>query len=495
MRYFRVLNIFLVAAVLSSWLGIASAQTVTRDTYYAAGYGGVSYYAADPTTVCSEVTAKAAAANSRVLVSFNATTPGSTSGFCQYTYQLANGSTSAFTSAGPWNKLTCGTTTPFFNSITKKCEGERVEPQTCVASSDLHSVSWAVGKTMDGVGGTVDYDPFTKGGIDGAGCKVEAVDITRCWNDVRKPFPREIICTYSVKRTGGKGTGGEPNPFADTATDADKKRQDVPPVSSPSGTCPKGTVAGGSDFSGNPVCVGTGTDPKNTPAAPPKSETEKTVTDAEGTKTTTKTEITKNADGSSTTVTTVTIVKADGTKDVSQDKQVSKTPTGTAGKDDSNKDDEKYDLCKQNPNLAICKNSSVSGKCGQISCMGDAIQCATLRAAAAMQCQQEKEITDLGQAPGLDLGKQIAAGTDPRQGEIDTWLKGNEVDMSKTQLDSSGFLGAGSCFAPMSFTAMGQQVSVSFDKVCENIQPLRYAVMACAFILVYLTVSRSVLQG
>jgi hypothetical protein len=173
----------------------------------------------------------------------------------------------------------------------------------------------------------------------------------------------------------------------------------------------------------------------------------------------------------------------------------SNTPTGEKGKDESAKDDEKYDLCKQNPMLNICRNSSVSGSCGEVSCQGDAIQCATLRAAAAMECRTKKQEEDFLKRPEIAAGQQILDGNDPMKGAIDAALKGETVDFGATSLDQSGFVGGGSCLAPKSFTAMGQTVSVSFDWMCTNIQPLRYFVMACAFILAYLIVSRAALES
>ena len=81
------------------------------------------------------------------------------------------------------------------------------------------------------------------------------------------------------------------------------------------------------------------------------------------------------------------------------------------------------------------------------------------------------------------------------QGAIDSALKGTEIDLSKPALDATGFVGAGACLAPITMTVIGRPVTASFDSVCQNIQPLRYAIMACAYILVYLLVSRSILQG
>lgn len=323
-----------------------------------------------------------------------------------------------------------------------------------------------------------------------SGCFVKGVEVKSCKSYGSNP---KVYCEWETVTTGARCTAADPqyeNPPNETPA-----RQDVPPFDSPQGPCPKGTVNGGISDTGLQRCIGTGSDPKNKPPAPPKIETEKTETSDDGTKTTTKTETITNSDGSKTTTTTVTITKPDGTKQVDQQKETSKTPTNAPGKDDSDKDDEKYDLCKQNPHLTICQNSSVAGKCGEISCSGDAIQCATLRAAAAMQCQQQKDLEDLAKAPGLGLGNAIAQGSDPMQGAIDNALKGTEIDLSKPSLDSTGFVGAGACLAPITMTVVGRPVTASFESVCQNIQPLRYAIMACAYILVYLLVSRSILQG
>ena len=125
--------------------------------------------------------------------------------------------------------------------------------------------------------------------------------------------------------------------------------------------------------------------------------------------------------------------------------------------------------------------------------MGDAIQCATLRAAAAMQCAQEKDAEAVKAMPVKALGEQILSGTDPMQGQFDDVVKGTEIDLGAASLDQSGFLGGGSCLPDRSFSVMGKSVTMSFSGICERIQPLRAAVMACAFIVAYLLVSRSVL--
>nr|GFD56653.1 hypothetical protein [Tanacetum cinerariifolium] len=91
--------------------------------------------------------------------------------------------------------------------------------------------------------------------------------------------------------------------------------------------------------------------------------------------------------------------------------------------------------------LAICKDSSVAGTCGEITCSGDAIQCATLRAAAALECRDKSDRDDLGKSPLVGSGDAILQGNDPMKGQIDAALKGDTVDMGGSSLDRNGFLG------------------------------------------------------
>lgn len=331
------------------------------------------------------------------------------------------------------------------------------------------------------------------------GCSVNMTDLKSCWGPTGTYADYEAgkaVCKFGYLTIGTQCTAGPGSPGTVPDPGSGPRMDQVPPQKPPPGTssCPKGTVQGGFDSAGIPICIGTGSDPKNAPPLPPKIESSKTEQQADGSTKTTKTETITNSDGSTTTNTTVTITRPDGTKESSGGTVTSKTPTGTAGKADTPEKDQ-YDLCKQNPNLTICRNSSVSGACGEISCTGDAIQCATLRAAAAMQCTQQADKEALAASSSKALGDQILAGNDPMKGEIDAALKGSEVDLSKTALDQSGFVGGGSCFPDKTFMVVGKPVTVSFARVCQDIQPLRAAVMACAFIIAYLIVGRSVIQG
>lgn len=330
-----------------------------------------------------------------------------------------------------------------------------------------------------------------------SGCVVTPIEMMVCRKEAAGSY-----CMWMVKRTGDKysgpdtpGTGGTDAPEVTADPPVKSPPIEAPPTDDPGkGPCPTGTVHAGMSQSGIPMCIGSGSTP---PAKPPqpKTETEKNETGADGSTTNTKTVITTNSDGSTTKTVTVTVTKADGTKETSGTASTSTTPSGVAGKTDRGPEDDKYDLCKTNPNLSICREGSVTGTCGQIQCVGDAIQCATLRAAAAMECRGKADEDALKASPQTALGNSILSGADPMKAQIDTAMKGTEVDLSKPGLDDTGFIGGGSCLPNKTMSVMGRSVTVEFAQLCTNIQPLRGVVMACAFILAYMIVSRSVLQG
>lgn len=493
----RNLAWFLLAFVLTVWAGVASAQ----DTYWVASFStGPGRLAGTGTAACEA--AYAAYSGNGGTEQYGGSRAGSSSTRWDCLGRRTSGSIYVVSTA---LFRTCPVDRPYVDLSKNDCVSVKPAqpdpdpepeppPQTCpYINGTKFTFHLTDGTGPKGAAFPTNPSPFPRSSDE---CYLTGPpEVKNCYAYPLDDKTDQFACTYEgisngqvVDKTQAPGRALSPE-------QADEKRKDVPPKEGNENGCPKGTVSGGISHSGVPICIGTGTDPKNKPPAPPKVETEKTETSDDGTKTTTKTETVTNSDGSKTTTTTVTVVKPDGTKQVDQQKDTSKTPSNAPGKDDSAKDDEKYDLCKQNPHLTICQNSSVAGKCGEISCSGDAIQCATLRAAAAMQCQQQKDLEDLSKAPGLGLGNAIAQGSDPMQGAIDNALKGTEIDLSKPSLDSSGFVGAGACLAPITMTVVGRPVTASFDSVCQNIQPLRYAIMACAYILVYLLVSRSILQG
>jgi hypothetical protein len=327
------------------------------------------------------------------------------------------------------------------------------------------------------------------------GCEVQTIKMLVC----RKDAADMTYCMWLVKRTGREATGTPDTGGSSTPENPQDPPTNSPPIKPPpappgASPCPQGTVQAGVSDDGVPICMGQGSNPNNPPAPPPKSEVTKDETLPDGSIKKTTTTTTTNRDGSTTTNTQTTITRPSGATETSTDRNTSTNSAGQPGRMDTPNEDSN-NLCKQNPNLSICRESSVSGTCGQITCVGDAIQCATLRAAAAMQCEQQTDKEALQASPSKALGDQVLSGNDPMKGDIAAALKGTEVDLSKTALDQGGFVGGGSCFPDKTFMVVGKTVTVSFARVCQDIQPLRAAIMACAFIIAYLIVGRSVVQG
>lgn len=328
------------------------------------------------------------------------------------------------------------------------------------------------------------------------GCVITPIELLVC----RKEPTGTTYCMWMVKRTGEVFTGTEApgtsgNDKPDTPSLPPVKS---PPVSAPpatgggSGSCPTGTVMAGTSADGVPICMGTGSAPKNEQPAPPKVESEKNETLPDGSTQNTKTVTTTNSDGSTTTNTTVTITKPDGTKSTSGTSSTSNNSAGTAGTADRDPADDKYDLCKTNPNLSICRESSVSGTCGQIACVGDAIQCATLRAAALMQCKQQADEDALKASPLAAKGQAAIDGTDTST--LPTPGKAAVVDLGGLGNAEQGWLGAGSAFNDVTFTVQGHSITVPLSKATGFLVGLRYALMVAALLVSFRILSGAILR-
>lgn len=331
----------------------------------------------------------------------------------------------------------------------------------------------------------VAHTPYCPAPKNWGGCEVTVVKLL-------SSYKLDNQCSWLVMKTGNQASGDpdvSQNPQPPPPKGPPAVSPPVPPK--PDGNCPEGTVQMGQTASGAPICVGTGSNPPNTPPPPTGSGAPSTSTGTDGTATTVTTNTTQNHDGSSTTITTTTVVKPDGSKSTTSTGSTTANAGGQPGKSDVGDKDKTF--CQQNPTLTVCSNSSVSGSCEQTSCTGDAIQCATLRAAAAMQCKMKKDADDLAAHPMTQLGADIGSGNDPEKGLIEDTLKGTEVDVSSPNLDTTGFLGGGQCLAPIQFSVRGKPVSFSFATVCEQITPLRGLVMAICSILSYLVLARSLI--
>lgn len=311
-------------------------------------------------------------------------------------------------------------------------------------------------------------------------------------------------CMWSFNRTGNlyqgsdkPGSGAQPEGSADDVkTDP---QTNSPPIRNPASKpdicatcipCPNGSVQAGIDADGVPLCVGSGTnpvDPPKTPTTTTKPPT--TTTGSDGTVTTIQDTVQQNSDGSTTTTTTTTVTKPDGTKTVSVNAVTGNNTAGQPGKTDTPSADQ-ANLCKQNPNLTICRNSTVSGTCAETTCVGDAIQCATLRAAAALQCQQKKDADDLKASPLNTLGTAAAAGNDPAASTLPTASKAEVVTLASIE-GSQGWLGAGSYFKDKTVQLPGgKQLVIPLSQGQDVMIALRYVTMiVCS--LVCLSIIRS----
>jgi len=259
--------------------------------------------------------------------------------------------------------------------------------------------------------------------------------------------------------------------------------------SSPDTKC--GPNEGSYTVNGKTKCVEQGKpNPKNDPK--PKTETTTKETQSpDGTKTKTETTTTtqKSGDGTTTTTTTTTTTKtgADGTPmGTETTTEVKKTDEGTKENDDE--DDKKLkDFCEKNPQLNICKNSSVSGTCESTTCNGDAITCEALKLQRGNDCELKKD------TPEKTLGKQINDKNDPLKNSLPTIENAKQVDLSSLNLNANGWGLGGGCIQDKSISVMGKQVTIPLSSLCEYLLALRYAIMLIAAILSFKIVSGAVL--
>jgi hypothetical protein len=90
-------------------------------------------------------------------------------------------------------------------------------------------------------------------------------------------------------------------------------------------------------------------------------------------------------------------------------------------------------------------------------------------------------------------GKAVLAGNDPAQGTL-PGIGNATVVQAPSSLDSSGWLGSGSCFVDKSVTMMGQTVVLPFSRACDALLVLRYALMAAAALVSFKIISKAVLS-
>lgn len=237
---------------------------------------------------------------------------------------------------------------------------------------------------------------------------------------------------FEVTR-GGVTCDGSDDPIAGGTSDPPP----LPDVSKP-GECP-GTVNGQTVYV---PCSSTSTGSSST--------TEKASTPSPGAsavpgdRETTRTETTCK-DGVCSTTTTSTTTHGDGSS--SSQKETKDTPQKA--------------FCEENPNLSICKTSSVGGSCGSFSCTGDAIQCAIARASFDSRCEFFNPSGGLA-----DEGASILA-SGPGAPEEHPINSPTTVDMSGGFTATSNLIGSGSCPADLSVPVPGRApLVIGFAPLC-----------------------------
>lgn len=332
-------------------------------------------------------------------------------------------------------------------------------------------------------------------------CVIAIDEVMVCRKEIFSGVTRDV-CMLKVHNTGAQWTGQDTTPPLPpiNGPDSDNKnlpKSDMPPAKAPpngpnQGKCPAGSVQGGIDSTGIPICIGTGTTPPPPISSNTKTNPPVTSTNPDGSTTTTVTSERTNADGSITITKTVTNTAADGTKSVSQTGTTGNNAAGAQGKTDD-PDADKNNLCKQNPTLSICRESSVTGSCEAITCTGDAIQCATLRAAAAMECRDKQDRDDAKASPLTSLGNAALAGNDPSKSLFPSAANG-QVVTAPASLDQTTFISGSSYFADKTFSVQGHTITIPFSKTASIMLAFRYALMLVASLVSFNIIRGAVLS-
>jgi hypothetical protein len=361
-------------------------------------------------------------------------------------------------------------------------------PPICTSGTkstfDAYTGSGGVDATFATVNARTSY-PTTDGS-----CNVQVTGIERCYS---QPSARgqDFFCTFTSERDGNVTPTGEPNNDPQPSLDRsnDKPATTGPKSAGEGKACPAGTVSLGVDSTGGMICGGAGT----SPTIPPKTEVKTppvTTNNPDGSTTKVETSTRSNSDGSTTTTTTTTVTGANGGTTVTQSTSTSQKPAssgGGAGVNDST-DDKKDDFCIKNPTLNVCKNSQVTGECEETACQGDAIQCSILR-------QQRKEYCDnMKDTPQVLLGRDLLAGNDPLQSQIDAAKTGTTVDLASQSFDQSSFAPS-ACFASKAGSSHGHAIPIDFSAACNSAASIRFAVIALCSLAGFLIVGRSISQG
>jgi hypothetical protein len=368
-----------------------------------------------------------------------------------------------------------------YNSATGLCDTSTPPPPSCTAGTAVtFREDFGVPSKTAGSGVPVGYVPQHYNG-----CAVTVTGVTACHTTTATGH---VTCDYVGVETGvaapADGADETAVPTSSTGT-----TPVATPVVGDAGSigCPSGSVQGGVDSAGITICIGkpgAPTQPNTVTSAP------STVTNADGSTTTTQKVTTVNSDGSITTTNNVTTTGKDGTVTTSQTAATGSSSTGAPGVEDPPPDD----FCAQHPQLTVCQNSTVAGSCAQTTCMGDAIQCSILRQAADADCRANQNVADLKASKEYALGLAVGNGSDPLASSIPSAANAASVVMPSS-LDATGWLGGGACFADKTISIPGgQQLVIPFSEACQYLVVFRYGLMVVSMLVSFKILSGAILR-
>lgn len=263
----------------------------------------------------------------------------------------------------------------------------------------------------------------------------------------------------STNQTCTSGADFPPAPDLPSSTPTDNKGDGTGPCpggasacNPTNGQCPKGTSA--EDVAGQAICVAipkaTGSAASGASAGASAPSTTGTTSGSTTTNSTTTTKTTTNPDGSTTTQTSTTS---------------SSSGTETKPNDMGN-------FCKDNPQASACMDSgSWAGSCGHFTCSGDAVQCATARAANEAYCDSHISSTD----PMVTGGSQLLSSASSTTGANQP----NGGSVSVGSFDSTNPY-TSQCPADLTVTVEGKSFVIPFSKSCTYLQFLGWCLVAGA---------------
>lgn len=175
----------------------------------------------------------------------------------------------------------------------------------------------------------------------------------------------------------------------------------------------------------------------------------------------TSTSSTVNSDGTVSTTKTTTTTNADGTT----------TTTSSTGTSD------KSSFCEENPESSICKEGSFTGDCGSdFTCDGDAVQCASAKAAWYNYCALKTDANHIW----VTSAQSIAS-----DGSMGDGLKANlaiETKDFSSVINTTRSLSS-SCWADSNYSLLGQTLVIPFSKLCYLFSILGYMAVAVTWVV------------